>query len=151
MMIEVILALTLIILFLSGVVVIEIYAIKNTTFARNKSISTQLANQQIERARVVRDSAGIDALDICLSGCYINNQLTVEPESPSGTYGQLLTIIQASVDDCPLPTGTPLAVSYRTDVVVNWSGGLTNITPAPAVEVSSCITDWRGYASNKTQ
>ena len=47
-MIEVIVALTLIILFLSGVVVVELYAIKNSNFSRNKSISTHLARQQLE-------------------------------------------------------------------------------------------------------
>ena len=36
-MIEVIVALTLIILFLSGVVIVELYAIRNADYSRNKS------------------------------------------------------------------------------------------------------------------
>ena len=106
-MIEVIVALTLIILFLSGVVVVELFAIKNADFARHKSVSTQLARQQIERARVVRD------------------------------------LTMASLTDCPLPTIIPLPISYKARAIVDWSQGLSGITPAPQVEVSSCITDWR--------
>ena len=82
-MIEVVVALTLIIMFLSGVVIIELYAIKNTEYARNKSVSTRLARQQIERARVVRDAAGVDALGMCLSTCFINNQLTDSSKFPA--------------------------------------------------------------------
>ena len=138
-----ILALTLIILFLSGVVVIELYAIKNADFARHKSVSTQLARQQIERARVVRDSAGINALGVCLTGCYIDNQLTPVPVTPTGKYGQILTISETTVSDCPLATSIPPPVAYRADVTVDWSEGSNDITPAPVVRVSSCITDWR--------
>src|SRR3989344_5102842 len=102
-MIEVIIALTLIILFLSGVVVVELFAVRNADFSRNKSISTQLARQQLERARVVRDSAGLSALTMCLSTCFINSALTPVPISPTGIYGQSLKITEASIVDCPLP------------------------------------------------
>jgi len=142
-MIEVIVALTLIILFLSGVVVVELFAIKNADFARHKSVSTQLARQQIERARVVRDSTGISSLAVCMSGCFINSQLTPIPISPTGIYGQSLTLTTASLTDCPLPTIIPLPISYKARAIVDWSQGLSGITPAPQVEVSSCITDWR--------
>lgn len=144
-MIEVIIALTLIILFLSGVVVVELFAVKNAEYSRNKSNSTQLARQQLERARVIRDSTGIETLDVCLSSCYINNQLTPVPVSPTGKYGQSLTITEASIADCPLPetTVTPAPVSYKASALVSWGQEIVNITPAPIVAVSSCITDWR--------
>lgn len=144
-MIELIVALTLIILFLSGVVVVELYAIKNADYARNKSTATQLAKQQLERARVVRDIEGIDSLDICLSTCYIDSQLTPVPVTPTGIYGQSLTIVEASVVDCPLPetTVTPEPKSYRATAVVNWAQGAIDLTPAPEVEIVSCITGWR--------
>ena len=144
-MIEVIIALTLIILFLSGVVVVELYAVKNADYSRSKSISTQLARQQLERARVVRDSAGIGALSICELTCYINDQLIPVPISPTGVYGQSVTIIEASTFDCPLPTVliTPQPVSYKATSRVSWGQGEVNITPAPEVVVSSCLTDWR--------
>lgn len=143
-MIEVIIALTLIILFLSGVVVVELFAVKNADFSRNKSISTQLARQQIERARVVRDSAGISALTDCLFSCYINEQLTPGP-IPTGIYSQQITISESGPSDCPLlpVTITPQPVSYKADALVSWAQGDINITPAPEVRLSSCITDWR--------
>src|SRR3989344_3617699 len=143
-MIEVIIALTLIILFVSGVVIVELFAVKNADYSRNKSTSTQLARQQLERARVVRDSAGLNALTICLFTCYINDYLTPVPISPTGVYGQKLTIAAATLADCPLPTGvTPAPISYKATSFVSWAQGITNITPAPEVQVSSCITDWR--------
>ena len=145
-MIEVIVALTLIILFLSGVVVVELYAIRNADYSRNKSTSTQLAKQQIERARVMRDSGRIDSLwQYCRSICYINNQLTPMPEVTStGKFGQSLSIYSATVDDCPLPDVTiiPEPIFYKTTASVTWdTAGI--ITPHPLVELSSCITDWR--------
>lgn len=144
-MIEVIIALTLIILFLSGVVVVELFAVKNAEYSRNKSISTQLARQQLERARVIRDSSGIEALTSCLSSCYINNQLTPVPISPTGVYAQSLIITEATIADCPLSETiiTPAPISYKASALVSWGQGVVNITPAPIVAVSSCITDWR--------
>src|SRR3989344_2222708 len=90
--IEVIVALTMITLFLSGVVVVELYAIKNANYARDKSLASRLARQQLERARVVRDTAGIDGLNTCLSTCYINSFLTPVPVSPTGIFGQSLKL-----------------------------------------------------------
>lgn len=146
-MIEVIVALTLIILFLSGIVVIELYALRNSEYSRKKSIATQLARQQLERARVVRDSAGISSLNnYCfLSSCYINGNLTPVPVTPTGTFGQSLTISDALTGDCPIPdvTITPAPISYKAKAYINWSQGATDITPAPEIEVSTCITDWR--------
>ena len=147
-MIEVVVALTLIILFLSGVVIVELYAVKNADFARNKSNSTRLARQQLERARVIRDSVGIAVLTECqLEKCFINNLLTPIPlplVTPTGFYRQSLSITQDLVD-CPLPTVVqgPAAVSYKATALVSWAVGVADITPAPEVEVSSCITDWR--------
>lgn len=144
-MIEVIIALTLIILFLAGVVVVELFAVKNAEFSRNKSISTQLARQQIERARVIRDSVGIDALTQCLFSCYINEQLSPAPVPTGGVYIQSLTIASSSPSDCPIPSTaiTPQPVSYTANALVSWGRGIPNLTPAPEVKLSSCITDWR--------
>ena len=142
---EFLIALTLIIFFLLGIVALEVYAIRNTKYAQNKSAAAKLARQQLERTRVVRDSAGINALDICQLGCFINEQLTPGAITPTGTYGQLLTIGSASVDDCPLPPVTitpPLPISYKAKAVVSWSQG-AQVTPPQEVEISSCITDWR--------
>ena len=143
-MIEVIVALTLIILFLSGVVIVELYAIKNADYSRNKSVSSQLAKQQIERARVIRDSAGIEALAVCQGTCFINNELTPVPVTPTGTYGQSLTIESASIADCPLPDVTiiPEPAVYKAKAYVSWDPEAV-ITPAAYVELISCISDWR--------
>lgn len=143
--IEVIVALTLITLFLSGIVVVELYAIKNANYARDKSLATRLARQQLERARVVRDTAGIGGLNNCLFTCYINNLLTPIPVTPTGIYGQSLILQAVSIGDCPLPaiTITPIPTSYLATASVNWGKGSVNITPAPEVVISSCLTDWR--------
>jgi len=143
-MIEVIVGLMLIILFLSGVVVVELFAIRNINYAQNKSIATRLASQQLERARVVRDSARISELNSCEFGCYINPYLTPIQTAlaPTGIYTQNLTIKSSS--DCPKPTiaVTPEPVFYKATAVVSWAQNAT-ITPAPEVQLSTCITDWR--------
>lgn len=142
---EIIIALALIILFLSGIIVVQLLSIRNVKFAQSKSIATKLAREQIERARVVRDSAGIDALLPCQSNCFINDQLTPVAISPTGIFVHSLTIQSASASDCPLPavTITPAPISYVATVLVSWSQGEINITPAPELSISSCITDWR--------
>lgn len=145
---EVLVALTLIILFLTGVVIIELYATRNSEYAQTRSLATSLAGQQLERARVVRDSAGISSLNVCLSSCYINGQLTPVPAvlGPTGTFSQSLTIKQTSLSDqdCQLPavTITPNPVVYKATALVSWAQN-ANVTPAPQLVVSSCITDWR--------
>lgn len=142
---ELLVALTLIILFLSGVVIIQLSSIRNVQYAQRKSVATKLAREQIERARVVRDSAGIDSLAVCISNCFINNQLTPVPVTPTGVYGQYLRIQPATSADCPLPevTITPVPISYKAISYVSWAQGATGITPAPELSISSCITDWR--------
>lgn len=141
---EVVVALSLIILFLSGIVTVELFAIKNMDYAQHVSLATRLARQQLERAKVVRDSEGIGALSLCTSTCYINNYLTPVPVTPTGTYGQSLLLQLSTSSDCPLPTVTitPNPVSYKTTAVVSWSQNVA-VTPPPQVEMSSCLTDWR--------
>lgn len=144
--IEVVIALSLIILFLSGVVIVELVSIKNVQYSQNKSVAVTLARQQIERARVVRDSAGISALDICINNeCFINNNLTPTQISPTGVYGQNLKLTAVTEFDCPIPnvTITPMPTTYKAVSTVNWGSGATNVTPVPELNVSSCITDWR--------
>ena len=144
--IEVVIALSLIILFLSGVVIVELISIKNVQYSQNKSIAVSLARQQIERARVVRDTAGINALDICINNnCFINNNLTPTQISPTGVYGQNLILTAVTASDCPIPDViiTPMPTTYKAVSTVNWGYGATNVTPVPELNVSSCITDWR--------
>lgn len=153
-MIEVIIALALITLFLSGVVVVELYTMRNLEYAQNKSTATKLARQQIERARVLRDSGYmVDLGNNCFDsgspnpGCYINSALTPAPFSqvtPAGIYIQKVILTDASSSDCPVPTVVvgPTPVDYIVKATVSWGQGVV-ITPAPEVEVSSCITDWR--------
>lgn len=142
---EIVIALTLIILFLSGVVVIELSAIKNVQYAQNKSVAVRLARQQIQRARVARDSNGIDTLTLyCSSNCYLNELLSPAP-SPTGAFAQSLRVTTASFTECPLPeiSITPEPVSYKVEATINWGFGQANLTPPPQLSLSSCITDWR--------
>jgi type II secretory pathway pseudopilin PulG len=144
--IEVVVALTIIILFLSGIVVLQITALKNAEYAQNKSIATQLARQQMERARVVRDSAGISALLPCLEplSCYINTNLTPVPVIPTGFYGQSLTISNATVTDCGVvATVTPVPVSYKVTANISFRKITNGTTPVPDLVLTSCLTDWR--------
>ena len=142
---EVIIALAMIILFLSGVTVVQLVSIKNVDYARRKSSATALSRQQIERAHVVRDVHGISGLSPCLSRCYINKDLTPMPITPTGMYGQSLLLAPATSFDCPLPevTVTPSPVVYLARALTTWGISQPDITPAPQVEISSCITDWR--------
>ncbi len=143
---EVLIALTLIILFLSGVVVVQLFAVRNVSYSQNKSIATQLARQQLDRVKVVRDSAGIDALTVCQSTCFINSQLTpVQGVTPTGIFNQVVTLEAVSGFECPLPdvTITPVPVSYKVTAKIILKNTDTEITPTPITQVQSCITDWR--------
>ncbi len=141
---EVVIALMMISLFLSGITLVQLTASKNITYSGNKSIATRLARQQLERARVVRDMSGIDALQSCQSQCYINSKLTPIPIIPTGIFVQTLRIVTDAVATCPLPdvTISPQPNTYQAFAQVSWDVNV-NVTPAPIVEMSSCITDWR--------
>src|SRR3989338_1492953 len=125
--IELLVALTLIVLFLTGVIVIQLYSVRNVQFSQNKSAATRLAEQQFERARVIRDSSGMDSLDICLFGCFINAMLTPVPITPTGTYGQLL-VMESPATECQ--------DSGKATAVVSWS---SNVTPPPEVMLVTCL------------
>ncbi|MBI3379590.1 hypothetical protein HY029_02420 [Candidatus Gottesmanbacteria bacterium] len=138
---EVLIALTLIIFFLSGVVIIQLFAVRNVTYSENKSTAAKLARQQLDRVKVVRDSAGIDSLDRCKSSCFINSQLTPVQRviTPTGSFDQIVTLETATINDCPPPDVTPTPVSYKVTAVVYLKGA----APTPLAQLSSCITDWR--------
>lgn len=141
--VELLVALTLIILFLSGVVILQLFAIRNVDFARNKSYATRLSRQQLERARVIRDSSGFSGLNLCLTTCYINAQLTPVPITPTGVYGQRLVIESASVFDCPNQANiTPAPILYKATALTTWQQD-ARLTPKPEVVIASCLTDWR--------
>lgn len=141
---EVLIALTLIILFLSGVVVIQLFAVRNVTFSQNKSSAAKLARQQLDRVKVVRDSAGIGSLTVCQSSCFINSQLTpVQGITPTGTFDQVVTMQAATSADCPPPNVTPAPVSYKVNARVYLKKETVVGTPTPMADVSNCITDWR--------
>lgn len=141
---EVVIALMMITLFLSGVTLVQLIASKNITFSQNKSIATRLARQQLERARVVRDISGINTLQTCQSPCFINTKLTPIQIIPTGIFVQTLRIVTDAVAACPLPevTISPPPNTYQAIAQVSWDINV-NVTPAPVVEMSSCITDWR--------
>ncbi len=143
---EVLIALTLILLFLSGVVVVQLFALRNLNYSQNKSTATRLARQQLDRVKVVRDSAGIDSLTVCQSNCFINTQLTpVQGITPTGIFDQVVNLSAISPGECPLPdvTVTPVPVSYKVKVKIILKDTASVTTPTPMIELSSCITDWR--------
>lgn len=142
-MLEILVALTLVVLFLSGVVIIQLYALRNVQFSRNKSTATTLAQQQIERVRAVRDSAGINGLNMCSSPCFINSELTPVPVTPTGTFGQSVIMQPATVFDCPIPTEAvidPPPQYYKVTAQAQW-GGSVPITPEPKVVIDTCLTN----------
>lgn len=150
--IEIIIALAVLSLFMSGVVVVELYAVRNLEYSQNKSTATRLARQQLERARVLRDSGGIfDLGTYCAQtpygGCYIDSNLGPTPYqqiTPASVFWQKLVVSSASDSDCPLPTVIvpPVPTIYLLKANVSWGQNL-EITPAPQVEMSSCLSDWR--------
>lgn len=141
---EVVVALMMITLFLSGVAIVQLTAAKNITYSGNKSIATRLARQQLERARVLRDISGIGALYTCQSNCYIDYNLHLTTVIPTGVYVQTLRIVTDPGSVCPLPdvTISPPPNIYQAIAQVSWDINV-NVTPPPIVEMSSCITDWR--------
>jgi len=99
----------------------------------------------LERVRVLRDSVGIDALSACeLDSCFVNAELTPESNLPTGYYRQSFIIKQAVSNECTLPeiTVTPVPVVYKVTADVVWLGN-SEVTPAPNVNIYSCLTDWR--------
>lgn len=140
---EVLIALTLIILFLSGVVIIELVALRNVQYGQNKSVATKLANQQLERARVIRDSVGIDAITGC-NPCYIDNFLTPTGVSSAGIYNQSLTVLSDS-SDCPrieVEALTPTPAQYKLTVDISWiQNTAITLVPAPKVVLSTCLAE----------
>lgn len=143
-MLEVLVALTLIILFLSGVIVIQLVSIRNVEYAQNKSLATKLARQQLDRAKVIRDTSGFDELisKCLLATCYIdykNKNFSIALVTPTGTFGQSF---QLSTSDCPsLSDLTPAPTLYKASSTVRW--GQAIVTPAPEVELSTCMTNWK--------
>lgn len=142
--IELLVALTLIILFLSGVIVIQLLSLRNVQFSQNKSEAAKLASAQLERARVIRDSVGVDGLLQCASTCFINAELTPIPVTPTGTFGQSLRVDIASSSECPLPTDTGGVdpVLYFAQSLVEWESTREHVD-RERVQVNSCIADWR--------
>lgn len=140
-LLELLVGLTLITLFLSGIVVIQLTAIRNAQSARTKSLGSRLAQEQLERARVIRDSAGISGLSTCLLSCYINNQLTPEPLAPTGIFRQTLTMQLATTQDCISADVTPQpgTTFYKLTSNVQWNQGIS--TPGTSTVVSSCLSN----------
>ena len=145
-LLEMIIALALIIFFLSGIIVIELFAIRNIEYAQKKSLATKYAKQQLERARVVRDTSGFDTLsNYCyLQTCFINSQLTVMPVpvTPTGVFKQEFKIEATDQNVCPVLAAelTPVPTAFKATAIASWG---QNITPAAQVEVSTCMTNWR--------
>lgn len=139
-MLEILVALTLVVLFLSGIVIIQLYALRNVQFSRNKSTATKLAQQQMERVRAVRDSAGIGALSMCSVPCFINSELIPVAVTPTGTFGQSVIVEAATMFDCPVPTEAVATQQYKVTAQAQW-GGAAVITPEPKVVIVTCLTD----------
>lgn len=144
--IEVLIALTLIIMFLSGIVILQLFSVRNINYSENKSTAAKLARQQLDRVRVIRDSVGFDSLLSCTTspGCFINVSLTPVQVTPTGVFDQIVTMQSASPSDCPIPSSvTPVPTSYLVNIKVILKGNSGSLTPTPIAQLSSCLTDWR--------
>lgn len=143
---EVLVGLTVIMLFLTGIVAIELVALRNTNFAKNKSLATTYAQEQLERVRVARDIMGLSGLvsAYCNVGnaCYINDNLTPVPGKSPATNPYVQQVVFTISPDCPTPPATN-SDSYKVTAISSWAGSAVNITPAPEVSLSSCLSDWR--------
>lgn len=140
--IEVLIASVILSLLLSGLIVSGLYAIKNTTYSKNKSLATKLATEQMERLRVVRDINNLTTLQACANPCYVNSSLNIVNSSfASGNFTGYVNVVTPAAFECPLPplvTGTAVkaVVDVRWDVI-------PNVTPPRQVELNSCFTDWK--------
>jgi type II secretory pathway pseudopilin PulG len=155
-MLEILIALTLIMFFLSGVVIIQLNSIKNIKYAQIKSVATTLARQHLERARVLRDTYGMNSIignDANPCGfnnphydpCYINEELTPGAVAPTGSiYHESLEFIGASDTECPIPTNAPPNPTiYKVVSRARWVTPGVAITPDPEVNLTTCFSDWR--------
>lgn len=139
---EILLALTIILLVVTGVLVIEVYAMKNAQFSSDKSIAVTYANQQLERIKVLRDTGHFADISTCTLPCYINPLLTPVAITPTGKFSQTFTLTTPLVNECPLPDVviTPVPTVYKVSVKVNWSQNVP-ITPPWEIETATCVTD----------
>ena len=140
--IEILVAFVLLTFLLTGLSIVGLYTIRNAQFAKNKSLATKYASQQLERVRVVRDTQGILALPSCGSQCYLDNNLvfTTPLLTPTGGFSQTLNIVTPVGNECANPVG--IAVTpYKAISKVGW-GVLTGATPHQVVLIS-CFNDWR--------
>lgn len=139
---EILVALTIMLLVLTGVLVIEVYALKNSSYAADKSRASALANQQLERIRVLKDIGKLSEIADCQLPCYINPELTPMHVTPTGKFSQSFLIQNTSGNECPLPeaTITPVPTVYRMTSTVDWSQG-AHLTPPWRINVAGCITD----------
>jgi type II secretory pathway pseudopilin PulG len=141
---EVLVGLTVIIFMLTGVVTIQLVALRNASFAKNKSQATFLARDQIEKLRIARDTMGLSNLvSLCGSGCYVNANLTPAAGTLTNNPApfQIHSVFSSS-SECPVPGGIPNAASYKVTSTVDWNQGAP-ITPEPEVVLTSCLTNWR--------
>lgn len=139
MLLEILFAFFLLTFLLTGLVVAGLFAIKNTQFARNKSIATKLASEQLERVRVKRDSQGISSMVGC-GPCYVDSDVSLTYRAApqlSGIFSISSTIVSVSASgpECPLPGG--VGVVYKATADVSWG------TIPHRVILASCFSDWR--------
>lgn len=106
------------------------------TFSGSQAKATKLAQEQLERARAVRDRSGLAAVDCGIYGilCAINENLTPVPTLADPPYETWMTV--TSPGKCPNPLPTP---PKQVDAFVRWR----DAGPAHLSQLSTCLTDWR--------
>lgn len=137
--IELMVSFVLLSLLLTGMVMAGLYSLKNTQFARNKSIADKLAIEQLERFRVVRDTGGINAISSC-NPCFVSTGLKLTPSpAPSGPFIQSIYVTPNPVE-CPSPAaGGASGVTYKAISKVTWD---STVNPTKGVQLETCFTNW---------
>lgn len=137
--IEVLVAFVILTFVLTGIVIAGLYSVRNTQFARNKSIATKLASEQLERVRVKRDSQGISSMTGC-GPCYVDSDVNLTYRAAprlSGIFSvsTSIVVVSASGAECPLPGG--VGIVYKATSNISWG------TVPHRVTLASCFSDWR--------
>lgn len=141
-LIETVIALAVVLILVAALLSLSVASVRSATLSRNKTVATQLAYQQSDLARNLRDSTTLynwnwanfsSAFNSanCTSSCYVNGSTFVSGTTTSTAGSTTFTIYMKG------PAATATQLSYT--VYVTWNDSMGPHTES----ISSILTPWK--------
>lgn len=141
-LIETVIALAVVLILVAALLSLSVASVRSATLSRNKTVATQLAYQQADLTRNLRDSqtlynwnwtafTGAFNGANCAASCYVNGS-TFSSGTTTATVGSTTFTIYLKG-----PTATAAQLSYT--VYVTWSDSMGPHTES----ISSILTPWK--------